>query len=126
MVPKYQSETITCLPKAFLQSNMQISRIAVLTITLGRNANGFLIPFFVRNRIIQDKLFSNTYDDWRSNALIDTMSLDEENVQMCLDEFIYSDFGATIFGIHDAPGTLRNAISFFFFFPRKMPPEQYF
>jgi hypothetical protein len=52
------------------------------------------------------KLCYNIYDEWRSDSvIIDTLPLDEENVQMCLDELIYSDFGQTMFGIHDAPGT---------------------
>ena len=46
----------------------------------------------------------NIYDDWRSDATVDQLPLDEDTVQNCLDEFIYSDFGKTMFGIHDAPG----------------------
>jgi len=34
------------------------------------------------------------------------MSLDEENAQLCLDEFIYSQFGKAMFGVHDVPGTI--------------------
>jgi len=46
----------------------------------------------------------NTYDDWRSDAIVDQIPLDEETVQMCLDELVYSNYGMTMFGVHDAPG----------------------
>lgn len=42
----------------------------------------------------------NVYDDWRSDAVVDTMHLDEENVLSCLDEFVESDYGTTMFGCH--------------------------
>jgi len=48
----------------------------------------------------------NSYDDWRSHVAVDVMSLDEENAQDCLDEFIYSKFGQAMFGVHDVPGTI--------------------
>jgi len=31
------------------------------------------------------------------------MNLDEENAQLCLDEFVYSHFGKAMFGVHDVP-----------------------
>lgn len=43
----------------------------------------------------------NIYDDWRSDAVVDTMHLDEENVMACLEEFVESDYGTTMFGCHD-------------------------
>jgi hypothetical protein len=46
------------------------------------------------------------YDDWRSDAVVDTMFLDEENVEMCLDEFIDSDFGQQMFGCHERPASI--------------------
>jgi hypothetical protein len=46
------------------------------------------------------KLFYNLYDDWRSDAVVDRMHLDEENVLSCLEEFIESDYGTTMFGCH--------------------------
>ena len=46
------------------------------------------------------KLYYNIYDEWRSDAVVDTMHLDEENVLSCLEEFIDSDYGTTIFGCH--------------------------
>jgi hypothetical protein len=50
-------------------------------------------------------ILQNIYDDWRSDGIIvDTLPLDEETVQMCLDELVYSNYGKTMFGIHDAPG----------------------
>lgn len=56
----------------------------------------------------------NMYDDWRSDAVVDTMFLDEENVEMCLDEFIDSDFGQQMFGCHERPASvgITGAIEF--------------
>lgn len=63
------------------------------------------------------KLCYNTYDEWRSNSVvIDTLPLDEENVQICLDELMYSDFGHTMFGIHDAPGAFLYGLIYGFIF----------
>lgn len=42
----------------------------------------------------------NIYDDWRSDAIVDTMYLDEDNVRSCLEEFIDSDYGQQMFGCH--------------------------
>lgn len=49
------------------------------------------------------KLTSTAYDDWQSSGLVDTTHLSEDNVLDCLDEFIQSDAGRTMFGCHDAP-----------------------
>ena len=49
-------------------------------------------------------ILNNIYDDWRSDAVADTMHLDEENINSCLDEFIHSDYGQQMFGIHEIPG----------------------
>lgn len=43
----------------------------------------------------------NIYDDWRSDAIVDTMHLEEDNVKQCLDEFVDSDYGQEMFGCHD-------------------------
>ena len=48
---------------------------------------------------------ANIYDDWRSDAVVDTMPLDEENVRMCLEEFVESDYGKQMFGCHDLPAS---------------------
>ena len=54
--------------------------------------------YYCNTKLYNDR---NTYDYWRSDAVvIDTMHLDEENVQMCLDEFIKSEYGTTMFGCH--------------------------
>lgn len=59
-----------------------------------------------RNRIsIPSPLFGNIYDQWRSDMTVDTMPLEEEFVQICLEEMIYSDYGQEMFGIHDRAGT---------------------
>lgn len=46
------------------------------------------------------RLFQNIYDDWRSDAVVDTMHLDEDNVLDCLEEFVESDYGTSMFGCH--------------------------
>jgi len=46
---------------------------------------------------------ANLYDDWRSDAVVDALPLDEENVQLCLEEFIESDYGNQMFGCHNLP-----------------------
>jgi len=46
---------------------------------------------------------ANLYDDWRSDAVVDTMHLCDENVETCLREFIDSDYGQQMFGCHDLP-----------------------
>lgn len=46
---------------------------------------------------------ANIYDDWRTDAVVDTMHLDADNVQSCLDDFINSDYGKHMFGCHDLP-----------------------
>lgn len=46
------------------------------------------------------RLASTAYDDWQSSGLVDTTHLSEDNVQDCLDEFILSDYGHTMFGCH--------------------------
>lgn len=40
----------------------------------------------------------NVYDDWRADAVVDTMHLCSENVEICLEEFIQSDYGSQMFG----------------------------
>lgn len=49
---------------------------------------------------------NNIYDDWRSDAIVDKLPLDEENVQLCLDELVNSDNGTQMFGIHDRPASI--------------------
>jgi hypothetical protein len=48
---------------------------------------------------------ANIYDDWRSDAVVDTLPLDEDNVRMCLAEFVESDYGQQMFGCHDLPAS---------------------
>lgn len=54
--------------------------------------------------LIPSPLFGNIYDQWRSDMTVDTMPLEEEFVQICLEEMIYSDYGQEMFGIHDRAG----------------------
>ncbi len=51
-------------------------------------------------------LLHNIYDDWRSDAVVDTIFLDEENVRSCLQEFVESDYGQQMFGCHDRPASI--------------------
>jgi hypothetical protein len=42
------------------------------------------------------------YDDWRADTIVvDTLPLDEETVQDCLNEFVQSDYGTEMFGCHE-------------------------
>jgi hypothetical protein len=43
----------------------------------------------------------NAYDDWRADAVVGRMHLDEDNVRQCLDEFVQSRYGQEMFGCHD-------------------------
>jgi hypothetical protein len=55
----------------------------------------------------------NIYDDWKADLLSSSQSrytyddlilpLDEDTIVQCLNEFIDSDYGKTMFGKHDAP-----------------------
>lgn len=48
----------------------------------------------------------NIYDDWRSDAVVaETMVSDEDNVRQCLNDFINSDYGHRMFGIHPVPAS---------------------
>jgi hypothetical protein len=49
---------------------------------------------------------NNLYDNWRSDAVVDTMHLDEDNVIECLNEFIQSDYGTTMFGCHERASSI--------------------
>jgi len=48
----------------------------------------------------------NIYDDWRSDAVVDTMFLDEDNVRQCLEEFVESEYGKQMFGCHERPSSI--------------------
>jgi hypothetical protein len=49
----------------------------------------------------------NIYDDWRADAVVDTMYLCDENVEECLEEFIRSDYGSQMFGYVGQERTIR-------------------
>lgn len=67
--------------------------------------NGFSPSLENRFRERQQQLY-NIYDDWRSDAVVDTMYLDEENIEQCLEEFIDSDYGQQMFGCHERPASI--------------------
>ena len=46
---------------------------------------------------------ANAYDDFTTGSAVDKMPLCEENVEDCLDVFIDSDMGKTMFGEHPLP-----------------------
>lgn len=48
----------------------------------------------------------NVYDDWRSDAVVDTMYLSEEHIEACLEELVESDYGMQMFGVHDRPASV--------------------
>jgi len=75
-------------------------------------------------RIETTRLY-NIYDDWRADLLSSSQSrhtyddlilptLDEESVTQCLEEFMDSDYGKTMFGRHDAPASvgIKGSIEF--------------
>ena len=62
-------------------------------------------------------LKGNIYDDWAQDLLSTTQSsftyeelqmayCDEEAVEQCLEEFMDSDYGKTMFGRHDLPASV--------------------
>lgn len=91
------------------RSNM-VNLCCFVTITIfvtlfGQIATGFAV---VRATRATNKATSlnNIYDDWRSDAVVDTMFLDEDNVRQCLEEFIESDYGKQMFGRHERPASI--------------------
>ena len=52
----------------------------------------------------------NVYDDWMANSIVDTTYLNEATVQMCLDEFVYSEYGKDMFGIHERAGKIAKML----------------
>jgi hypothetical protein len=51
---------------------------------------------------IQSRVF-NIYDDFRESGVCGTVDFDEIHVEQCIDEFIISDLGKTMFGCHSLP-----------------------
>lgn len=49
----------------------------------------------------QPSALHNMYDDWRSDAVVPTLPLDENNVRECLEIFVESDYGQQMFGCHE-------------------------
>jgi hypothetical protein len=67
-------------------------------------AHGWMVPplqYCTRTQLH----LANIYDDWRSDAVVDTMPLEEDNVKLCLQEFVDSDYGQQMFGCHDLPAS---------------------
>ena len=75
-------------------------------VPLGALAFGVSPPPLSRRSSPSSLILNNIYDDWRSDAVVDTMFLDEENVQQCLDEFVESEYGQTMFGCHERPASV--------------------
>lgn len=103
-----------------MQSNMRIRSIPRHSIVLAL-AHAFTIACYFCNGFVTPQnglagiggkkkigtgICYNVYDDWRSDAVVDTMYLDEENVIACLDEFIESEYGTTMFGCHDRAASI--------------------
>ncbi len=59
-----------------------------------------------RNESPSKTLLKNIYDDWRSDGIVETTFLDEDTVLMCLDEFVSSNYGKQMFGIHDEAASI--------------------
>ena len=98
---KDENETCLCERKD-LTMLRQFEAFILLIISVLYRAESFQFS----NSIIRhsSSKLSNTYDDWRSDRTVDTLCLDEDSVEMCLAEFINSNFGKEIFGVHDLPG----------------------
>jgi hypothetical protein len=72
------------------------------TTTTGIDAFGVVVVVRRQTQTNSRRLqrLRNVYDDWRSDAVVDTMFLDEGNVQQCLEEFVDSEYGRQMFGCH--------------------------
>mmetsp|Transcript_2049 Transcript_2049/g.4481 ORF Transcript_2049/g.4481 Transcript_2049/m.4481 type:complete len:208 (+) Transcript_2049:28-651(+) len=85
-------------------------RIAVCFALSLASVRGFILThkrYVVDRGCRLDRTFlCNIYDDWRSDAVVDTMHLDEENVEMCLQEFVDSEHGQQMFGCHERPASI--------------------
>lgn len=80
------------------KSNMK--SILVVVVIFVQASSGFVVRCHSTSRSAVSPL-QNIYDDWRSDAVVDAMHLDEDNVQDCLEEFINSEYGQQMFGCHD-------------------------
>lgn len=86
-------------------------------------AHGFQSSSQMCNRATQSRancsfrLKGNIYDDWAQDLLSTTQSTytyddlqlpycDEEAIEQCLEEFMDSDYGKTMFGRHDLPASI--------------------
>jgi hypothetical protein len=78
----------------------------VLSLITASAVNAFTPTFPTFSSRSPGSCLKNIYDDWRSDAVVDTMHLDEENAQMCLQEFIDSDYGKEMFGCHERPASI--------------------
>lgn len=82
---------------------------AVLLVAVAVGTNGFLhqSSVFSRPQYPSKSLLKNIYDDWRSDiSIVDVMPLTEEAVEDCLEELVYSDYGAQMFGVQSAPASI--------------------
>jgi hypothetical protein len=64
------------------------------------------LPFTLPTTISSTVLRYNAYDDWRSDAVVPTVTLTEENIQECLETLVMSDYGQTMFGCHERPASV--------------------
>jgi hypothetical protein len=82
------------------------SSSVVLAFTLFGKSNSFVVlpkspcAFPSQQQTATSRRY-NVYDDWRSDAVVDTMVLEEDLVLICLEEFIDSDYGQQMFGCHE-------------------------
>ncbi|CAB9506278.1 expressed unknown protein [Seminavis robusta] len=89
-----------------MSNQHSIARVAAfLLLQLLHGTSGWTVSRHHTTRSSTRLLFANIYDDWRSDAVVDTMPLDEENVRMCLEEFVESDYGNQMFGCHELPAS---------------------
>jgi len=77
-------------------------RITVISFLL-LGVDGFVVK---PSSKVQTNLLANVYDDWRASGLADNTHLCEENILECLDEFVESDYGQTMFGCHETAASI--------------------
>jgi len=80
--------------------------LALLIMSFATGSRAFIpvsrtVPFPFREKI----RLHNIYDDWRSDAIVDTLPLNEENTKQCLEELVHSDYGNQMFGCHELPAS---------------------
>ena len=95
-----------------MKISLRVSQAIFAAVVLGFPVHGFspLSSTIAQNtcegRQRRIPRLHNVYDDWRADASVDTMHLEEENVQFCLQELIDSDYGQQMFGCNERAASI--------------------